>query len=54
MQPFGHNTPTLQTEMTDRQRRDSLGRTVLETVAQQNFGVKKLFARIREGYTTLY
>ena len=28
IQPFGHNTPTLQTGQTDRQRYDSTGRTV--------------------------
>ena len=48
IQPFGHNTPTLQTEQrgqiaqdrqTDRQtgqRSDSIGRTVLQTVAQNS------------------
>jgi len=36
IQPFGHNTPTLQTGQTDRQRSDSIGRTVLQTVAQKN------------------
>jgi len=35
MQPFGHNTPTLQTDGQDRQRSDSIGRTVLQTVAQK-------------------
>ena len=42
VQPFGHNTPTLQTCQTDRtglqpdrQRSDSIGRTVLQTVAQK-------------------
>jgi len=35
IQPFGHNTPTLQTDRTDRQRSDSIGRTVLQTVAQK-------------------
>jgi len=36
-QPFGHNTPTLQTQtdrQTDRQGSDSIGRIVLQTVAQ--------------------
>ena len=32
VKPFGHNTPTSQT---DRQRSDSIGRTVLQTVAQK-------------------
>ena len=38
IQPFGHNIPTLPTDVTDRQtgrRSDSIGRTVLQTVAQQ-------------------
>jgi len=37
IQPFGHNTPTLQTGQRDRtgQRSDSIGRTVLQTVAQK-------------------
>jgi len=40
VKPFGHNTPTLQTgqdrtDTTDRQRSDSIGRTVLQTVAQK-------------------
>jgi len=39
IQPFGHNTPTLQTDrqtgQTDRQRSDSIGWTVLQTVAQK-------------------
>ena len=43
IQPFGHNTPTLQTDRQDRQadrqtdiqQFDSIGRTVLQTVAQQ-------------------
>ena len=36
VQPFGHNTPTSQTwqDRQDRQRSDSIGRTVLQTVAQ--------------------
>jgi len=38
IKPFGHNTPTSrkgQTDrQTDRQRSDSIGRTVLQTVAQ--------------------
>jgi len=39
IQPFGQNTPTSQTGQTgpdrqDRQRSDSVGRTVLQTVAQ--------------------
>ena len=36
VKPFGHNTPTSQTDRTDRtdrQRTDSIGRTVLQTVA---------------------
>jgi len=45
VKPLGHNTPTLQTdrqERTDRQRSDSIGRTVLQTVAQNanNIGTK--------------
>ena len=38
VQPFGHSAPTLQTDRTDRQtgqRSDSIGRTVLQTVAQK-------------------
>jgi len=39
VQPFGHNTPTLQTDRqtdwTDRQRTDSIGRTILQTVARK-------------------
>ena len=37
--PCGHNTPPLQTGQTgqDRQRSDSIGRTVLEMVAQNYF-----------------
>ena len=34
-QPFGHSTPTLQTDSQDRQRSDSIRRTVLQTVAQK-------------------
>ena len=42
IQPFGHSTPTSQTDRTDRQdrqdrqRSDSIGRTVLQTVAQKS------------------
>ena len=36
IQPFGHDTPTLQTGQTDRQRSDSIGLSVLETVTQQS------------------
>jgi len=38
VQPFGHSARTLQTGQTDRQdrqRSDSIGRTVLQTVAQK-------------------
>jgi len=38
VKPFGHNRPTLQTDRQDRQdrqRSDSIGRTVLQTVAQK-------------------
>jgi len=35
IQALGHNAPTLQTGQTDRQRSDSIGRTVLQTVAQE-------------------
>jgi len=37
VKPFGQNTPTLQTDRTgqDRQRSDSIGRTILQTVAQK-------------------
>jgi len=35
IQPFSHNTPTSQTGQTDRQRSDSIGRTVLQTVAHK-------------------
>ena len=34
IQPFGHNTPRLQTDRQDRQRSDSIGQTVLRKVAQ--------------------
>jgi len=34
VQPFGHNTPTF-TDRTDRQRSNSIGQTVLQTVAQK-------------------
>jgi len=35
IQPFGHNTPTLQTDrQTDRQRTDSIGRTVYQRSPQ--------------------
>jgi len=34
VQPFGHNTPTLQTGQ-ERQRSHSIGRIVLQTVAQK-------------------
>jgi len=34
IQPFGHNTPTSQRDRTDRQRSDSTGWTVLQTVVQ--------------------
>jgi len=43
VQPFGHNTPTSQTDIQDRQtgqrghRSDSIGRTVLQTVAQKRY-----------------
>jgi len=37
-QPFGHNTPTLQTGH-DRQRSDSICRIVLQTVAQNWFAL---------------
>jgi len=39
VQPFGHSARTSQTGQTgqDRQRTDSLGRTVLQTVAQKRF-----------------
>ena len=38
IQPFGHNTPTLQTEQgrqTDRQQYYRIGRTVLQTVSKK-------------------
>jgi len=35
IQPFGHNTPTSQTDKQGRQWPDSIERTVLETVAQK-------------------
>jgi len=36
VQPFGHSARTLQTDrQTDRQRTDSIGWTVLQTVAQK-------------------
>ena len=34
IQPFGHSAQTLQRDRTDRQRSDSIGRTVLQAVAQ--------------------
>ena len=34
-QPFGHNTPTSQTDRQTGQLTDSIGRTVLQTVAQK-------------------
>jgi len=39
IQPFGHNTPTLQGDKQDRKRSDSVGvgRTVLQTVARKRF-----------------
>jgi len=40
VQPFGHNTSTSQTGQTERQRSDSIGRTVLQTVTQN---VVKIF-----------
>jgi len=44
VKPFGHNTPTSQTDRTDRQidrqRSDSIGRTVLQTVAQKRFALR--------------
>jgi len=36
-QRFGHSARTLQTDRTDRQWTDSIGRTVLQTVAQKRF-----------------
>jgi len=36
IQPFGHNTPMLQTDRQDRQRSNSIGQTVLQTVAQKS------------------
>jgi len=61
VKPFGHNTPTLQTDRqtdrteqrtgqdrTDRQRSDSIERTVLQTVAQ------KCKTAIREMHISLY
>jgi len=35
-QPFGHSTPTSQTGQTDRQRSDSIGQSILQTVAQKD------------------
>jgi len=35
IQPFGHNTPTLQADRQDRQRSDSIWRTVSQMVAQK-------------------
>jgi len=34
IQPFGHSTPTSQTDTQERQRPDSIQRTVLQTVAK--------------------
>jgi len=36
LQPFGQNTPTLQTDRTER-RSDSIGRTALQTVAEKSY-----------------
>ena len=57
IQPFGHNTPTLQTDRTDRQtgqtdrtdrqRSDSIGRTVLQTVAQNRIQISVPLVRWR-------
>jgi len=48
VQPFGHNTPTSQTGQTeqDRQRSDSIGRTVLQTVAQ-NYRILMPFLAVK-------
>jgi len=49
IRPFGHNTPTLQSDRTDRQNRqrtDSIGRTVLQTVAQKRKIFLHLFVSI--------
>jgi len=35
IQPFGHSAPTSQTDRQDRQQSDSIGRAVLQTVAQK-------------------
>jgi len=44
MQPFGHNTSTSQTDrQTDRQRTDSIGRTVSQTVVQKRLLSPKCF-----------
>jgi len=36
IKPFGHNPTTLQADRTDRQQSDSIGRTVLQMVAQKH------------------
>jgi len=46
IQPFGRNTPTLQTDRTDN---DSIGRTVLQTVAQNILAAKTILFHFRRG-----
>jgi len=61
IQPFRHNTPTSQTDRTDRtirQRSDSIRRTALQTVAQLQANIgevveKPLYKCISEGLMNL-
>ena len=41
MQLFGHNTPTSQTVRQTVQQSDSIGQTVLQTVAQKGNGISR-------------
>jgi len=50
VQPFGHRARTSQTGQTDWQRTDSIGRTVLQTVAQK-LGVSPLFGGAQSNLT---
>ena len=47
IQPFGHNTPTLQTDRRDRKRSDRIGRTDLQTVTQKPTLIFKNCACVR-------
>jgi len=45
IQPFDHSAPTLQTDRTDRQRTDSIGRTVLQTVAPKSVKISQSYSQ---------